>query len=110
MKKIDGKKLKNLMESRSAKVIDVDSVADFKNSHIKGAVNIPHDDSEFFQKCKKQCSVKNQEMVLCGREKVSKELTQLVNDLEEAGYQKVYQYQAGPAEWKSSKLTIQRVS
>lgn len=110
MKRIDGKKVKELMESRNTKVIDVDSVADFKRSHIKGAVNIPHNDSDFVQKCKKQCSEKNQEMVLCGQEKVSRELTQLVNDLEKAGYQKVYQYQAGPVEWKSSKLTIQRDS
>ena len=110
MKKIDGKRMKELMENSEAQVIDVDSAIDFKRSHLKGAVNIPHNDSDFVKKCSRQFTGKNKEVVLCGQEKVGRQLKQLAGDLEKAGYQKVYQYQAGPVEWQTSKLTIQKDS
>lgn len=108
MKKINGKQAKELMENQKTKFIDVDSSSDFKRSHIKGSVNIPHSDSEFVSKCSRVQSDKNQEVVLCGQENLSREIRSLANDLEKAGYKKVYQYEANPSDWQSSQLTIQK--
>lgn len=108
MKKIDGKRMKELMDIKAINIIDVDPEPEFKTSHIMGAANIPHNKKDFLEKVQKKFTKKSQDIVLCANGKYETELTKLSKQLESAGYENVYQYKAGPMEWKSAKLSVQR--
>lgn len=108
MKSINGKKMKKLQEKKQARVIDVDSEIDFQKVHLKGAINIPHNEENFVQKCEKKFTKKNEEVILCGQNQLGTQLNRLSSDLERAGYKNVYQYKAGPSDWKASGLSFQR--
>ena len=107
MKSINGKKMKELQDKKMANTIDVDSEVEFKKVHIKGAINIPHDKRDFTQKVQKSFSKKDENVVLCANTNLSSKLDSLGRELEKAGYKNVYQYQAGPSDWKKSNLAIQ---
>jgi len=108
MKKINGKRMKELMDVKSVNIIDVDIEAEFKTSHIMGALNIPHNKKDFVEKVQKKYTKKTEDIVLCANGKYETELGKLSKQLESAGYESVYQYKAGPMEWKSANLSVQR--
>ena len=108
MRMIDGKRMKELLEKKQAKAVDVDSKNDFKKSHITGAINIPHDEKNFAQKVEFEIGKKNEQVVLCANEKVGPRLSILAKELEDAGYKDVYQYKANPSDWKSSNLNVRK--
>jgi rhodanese-related sulfurtransferase len=108
MKTVDGKKMKELLEKRKARVIDVDTEMAFKKNHLKGAVNIPHNGKDFVKECETKFSKKDDEIVLYGKNQLSRELKDLSSQLEKAGYKNVQQYQADPSEWRKSSLNVQR--
>lgn len=110
MKSIDGKKVKELMQRSHAVPIDVAPESTFKKAHIKGAVNIPHNDKSFVNTVEHQFTEKNREIVLCGQNKLSSQMQRLGSELERAGYKNIYEYQASPAEWRNSGLSVQSVS
>ena len=107
MKTIDGKKMKELLEKKHAMAIDIDTESDFKKGHIRGAVNIPHNQKEFVKQVEKRVIRKSEDVVLCGSDQLGTKLDKLSNELEKAGYKNVYQYKSGPAEWKASGLAMQ---
>jgi rhodanese-related sulfurtransferase len=107
MKSIDGKQMKELLEKKQASTIDVVSERDFKKNHIKGAANIPHTDRDFVKKVERTVSRKNKNIVLCASQQLGSQLSQLGKELEESGYKNVYEYKAGPSDWKNANLRIQ---
>ncbi len=107
MQRIDGKKMKELLEKRQACAVDVDTKKDFQQNHILGAINIPYNSKEFTQKVSQKMSKKNQDVVIVGNSRLSAQMQGLCSELESAGYQNVYQYSAGPSEWQSAGLKIQ---
>jgi len=108
MKTIDGKRMKELLDRKQACAVDVDSKIDFKKSHILGATNIPYNEKNFIQKVEQSFIKKNENVVLCASKKLAPQLNKLGQELESAGFENVYQYQAGPADWKESDLNIQK--
>lgn len=108
MQTINGKKMKELIDNRRAKAIDVDPAGEFKKAHIRGAINIPYNDKNFVQKVEKKFTSKDEGIVLCGKSQFSPQIDKLANALENAGYKNVYEYKAGLRDWKSSELNIQR--
>ncbi len=107
MKSIDGKKMKELMERSHATPIDVAAQSTFRKGHIKGAINIPHNDKAFVDTVQHKFAQKNEEIVLCGQSTLATQLDRLANELERAGYKNIYQYKANPSEWRSSGLNVQ---
>ena len=55
MKTIDGKEVKRMVESGNAVLVDLDKKEKFKGTHLKGSVNMPHDE--------KRCCSKNPKKV-----------------------------------------------
>ncbi len=108
MKSIDGKKVKELLEKKQAFAVDVDSAIDFKKNHIMGATNIPHSEKDFIKQVERKFAKKTENVVLCANRDLSTQLDKLGQELEKAGYKNVYQYKAGPTDWKNSNLSIQR--
>jgi rhodanese-related sulfurtransferase len=108
MKSIDGKRMKELTERKGARVVDVSTESNYKKNHIRGAVNIPHNEKNFVKECESRFSKKDEDIVLYGNKQLGGELKDLSTQLEKAGYKSVQQYQADPSEWKKSSLNIQQ--
>jgi len=109
MKKIDGKKLKEIMANKNVNIVDIGKESDFQKNHIMGSSNIPRTTRDFVGQVEKKFSKKNQEIVLCSTPESESHLKQLSKELEQVGYDNVYQYSADPKDWKSADLNVKRM-
>ena len=83
-------------------VIDVCSAAEFAESHIKGAVNVPLDELE----TRLDKAVKNKStplILVCAAGSRSKRAQALAQKL---GYEKVHSLQGGLKSWKEANLPV----
>jgi len=87
--------MKDIMAMDSVQLIDVRSLEEFRDGHLKGAQNLIYD-SEFDEKIKSLDKSKPV-AVYCRTGRRSEECSKL---LEEAGFEQIYQLKGGLTEWK----------
>ena len=87
--------MKDIMAMDTVQLIDVRSLEEFREGHLKGAQNLIYD-SEFDQKIKSLDKSKPV-AVYCRTGRRSEECSKL---LEEAGFEQIYQLEGGLTEWQ----------
>lgn len=87
--------MKNIMAMDTVQLIDVRSLEEFRDGHLKGAQNLIYD-SEFDEKIKR-LDKSRPVAVYCRTGRRSEECSKL---LEEAGFEQIYQLKGGLTEWK----------
>lgn len=105
MKKINGKELRKKIISKT-KLLDIDSIDDFKQSHISNSLNIPFDEVDFVSQVRRVIPNRNEEIVLCGKPYNARELYLAAEKLEEEGYDKIFSHSLGRLDWKRSGIDI----
>lgn len=89
MKKINGKELRRKIKSNT-KLLDIDSIDDFKQSHILSSLNIPYDEADFVSQVRRAVPDRHEEIVLCSKPYNSRVVYLAAEKLEEEGYEKIY--------------------
>jgi rhodanese-related sulfurtransferase len=106
MKTIDGKEVKRMVESGNAVLVDLDKKEKFKGTHLKGSVNMPHDEKDVVQRIQKKFHDKNEKIIICSRSPLDTSARKVCTEIEKSGYKNLYNYSAAPSEWKSVGLAI----
>lgn len=92
------------MQQRNEQFLLVNTLAQehFDATKISGAVNIPQDDAQFVQRVEKQAGGKDKPVVVYCASKDCESSTKAAEKLEQAGFTRVYDFEAGAKGWKES--------
>jgi rhodanese-related sulfurtransferase len=105
MKKINGKELKRKINAKT-KLLDIDSIDDYRQSHISHSLNIPYNEADFVSQVRKVIPNREEEIILCGKPYNSRELYLAAEKLEEEGYDNIYSHALGRQDWKRAGIDI----
>lgn len=92
---VSSEEMKELMLMNSVQLVDVRTVEEFRDSHLKGAQNLVFD-SDFAQKIKTLDKSKPV-AVYCRTGNRSEKCSKI---LKEAGFEQIYDLEGGLSEWK----------
>jgi len=106
MKTVSGNEIKKMIESEKVRIVDIDTKANFKDAHLKGSINMPHNEKDLAQKIAKKFNSKSEKIVICARPTLKSHAKKLCSDIEKSGYKNVYEYTADPSDWKSAGLSV----
>lgn len=99
--------LKTMLDNRSdVSLVEVLSEENFKKFHLPGAINVPVGEgfSERIQEAVPE--KKNPVVVYCANTECDAS-PKAAKQLDELGYQTVYDYEAGKADWKAAGLPVE---
>lgn len=106
MKIITPKELKQLMESNpSVKIVEVLAKEKYEEGHIPGAMNIPYD---VFSEEAPKVLEKDETIVLYCSDTMCTASTKRVEELEELGYQDVYDLEVGKKGWMEEGFKLEK--
>lgn len=105
MKCIDGKELKNKLNSNT-KLLDIDNHDIYCQSHIVNSVNIPHSKEDFLTQVRSIVPNIEDEIILCIKPYHAKELFLAAEMLEEEGYKYILGHTLGTSDWKKAGVEI----
>ncbi|TXE18671.1 rhodanese-like domain-containing protein [Psychroflexus gondwanensis] len=92
---VSSEEMKKLMDMDSIQLIDVRSLEEFREGHLKGAQNLIYD-NDFAQKIS-QLDKSKPVAVYC---KTGRRSEECANILKKAGFKKVYDLKGGLSQWK----------
>jgi len=92
---VSSEEMKKLMEMDTIQLIDVRSLEEFREGHLKGAQNLIYD-NDFAQKIS-QLDKSKPVAVYC---KTGRRSEECANILKKAGFKKVYDLKGGLSQWK----------
>jgi rhodanese-related sulfurtransferase len=105
MKKINGKELKKKLAD-NIKLLDIDSIDVYRQSHILNSVNIPYNEVDLISKVVKLVPNRSDEIILCGKPYNIQELYLVAEKLEEEGYKNIYGHALGYQDWSASGVDV----
>lgn len=109
MQAITTAEFKEMTQRRSnLTVVNVLPREDFRGGHIPGSQNIPVGSSEFEKQVEGLVGGRDLPVVVyCASEECSAS-PKAANRLDEAGFEKVYDFEAGMRGWKAAGLPVER--
>lgn len=109
METIDRQTLRQWMNEDSEFVlIETLPEENFRKEHIPGAINIPAGDEEFDDKVRAAVPDKERPVVVYCANTECPASPKAGRRMEELGYTRVYDYEAGKADWKAADLELER--
>lgn len=108
MQTITTQGLKTLLNSnKDIPVINVLPPEKFREGHIPGTVNIPHERDDFTQRVEELTDRKTDPIVVyCGSKECNASPT-AAQKLEDAGFTEVFDYEEGAEGWKQAGMEIE---
>lgn len=103
MKTINKETLKEKLKAKDIKLIEVLDENAYRESHIKGAINIPL--KKIGLEANKRFSKDDQLVVYCSNHDCSASPT-AAKKLEGLGFSRVYDYEGGKQDWKDAGLPM----
>lgn len=97
--KISKEELRQSMEEDNIKIVEIMPESVYEKSHIKGAINIPP--AKIKEIAPKVLKKEDNIVVYC-KDLTCLESPYLIRWLQERGYKKVLDYEAGKADWKAA--------
>jgi len=99
MKTITKEALKEKLENNDVTLIEVLSEDQYKESHIKGAINIPL--KNIVSEAKKKFDQDEEIVVYCSDEECTASPT-AASKLEKSGFKNVFDFEGGKKEWREA--------
>ena len=107
MQTIDRAELHRWMdEGRDFALVDVLATEAFRNFHLPQAINVPVDQKGFGAAIERAVPAKDRPVVVYCHDKACHASSTAARRMEEAGYQQVYDYEAGKMDWKEAGLPV----
>lgn len=106
MQAISREELRNKLDNaQDVAVVDVLSADQYEKGHIPGAMNVPFDE-QFDEAIQRAIPKKEQEVVVyCANEECPAS-PKAGRRMEALGYQHVYDYEQGKADWQQAELSL----
>ena len=102
---VSAKEMKELKALDTVQFIDVRTLKEFRNEHIKGAQNLVYDDD--FEDKINQLDKSKPVAVYCRTGRRSRECSKILSD---AGFKKIYELNGGITKWKHKEFpTVQAI-
>jgi rhodanese-related sulfurtransferase len=106
MQAISREQLKDRMgQDNNLVLVEVLSPEQYKTGHIPGAINIPLDD-EFDRAVQEAIADKSKDVVVYCASKDCHASPEAAQRMDELGYQHVYDYEEGKADWQDAGLPL----
>jgi len=103
MQIIDHKQLKEIQSHDTATIVNVLPAEAFRETHIPGSVNIPHEHANFAEEVARVLAAKDAPVVLyCSSDQCSASKN-AAQKLVDAGFTNVMCYEGGYKEWKEQE-------
>lgn len=105
MQTIDRQELKQMMDQNQDFVL-IEALPEkaFNEEHLPGAINVPVQADDFEEKVKQAVPDKDKPVVLYCANTECPASPQAAKKMEEMGYKKVYDYEAGKQDWREAGL------
>lgn len=108
MKVIDTDTLQQLMrEQRDIPIINVLDEDQFRSRHIKGSINIPLAADDFADRVRSTAKSTHDPVVVYCANPACDASTKAARILEEAGFEKVYDFEGGTQAWQDEALPVE---
>mgnify|MGYP006289146487 CR=1 FL=1 len=106
MQTISRDELKSKMDRNGdLAIVDVLSPEQYKEGHLPGAINVPVGE-QFKHSIQQAVPDKGQAVVLYCANKECSASPKAAQQMDELGYERVYDYEAGKADWKNAGLPL----
>lgn len=106
MTTIDREQLQRMMDEHAVTVIEVLDEEYFNKFHLPGALNVPLS-GDFDEDIQSIVPDKNQPVVVYCMDEDCDASPEAAVRMEELGYERVYDYEAGKMDWKSAGLPVE---
>lgn len=108
MQKLSAKQLKQMMDRpEDIPVINVLPKPSFEQKHIPGSVNVPVESPKFFEQVEKLTDSRDEQVVVYCASTECDASDKAAKILEQAGYEKVYDFAGGLTEWEEADLPLE---
>lgn len=102
----NARKLVDHRDEENVAVVEVLSPDKYAEFHLPGALNVPLDD-DFRNEIQKAVPDKQQTVLLYCYDADCEASSKAASQMEELGYQKIYDYEAGKVDWKAAGLPVE---
>lgn len=108
MKSIGTDTLEQIMkEQRDIPVINVLDEDQYRDRHIKGSINVPYSSENFTERVASVAKSKESPVVVYCASETCDASTKAAKTLEQAGFQRVYDFEGGTKAWQDAKLPLE---
>jgi len=106
MTEIDRDQLKRMIDENAVTVVEVLDADNFDKFHLPGAINVPLSD-DFEDDIQVTVPDKTSPVVVYCLDEDCKASPEAAEKMEDLGYERVYDYEAGKMDWKNAGLPIE---
>lgn len=106
MQSIDREELRSMMHEQDVTVVEVLGENAYKEFHIPGAINVPLDE-DFDSQIGAAVPDKHEPVAVYCMDSDCDASPKAAARMEELGYEKVFDYEAGKQDWKQAGLPIE---
>lgn len=103
---IDREQLKQMMDQNAVTVVEVLDRPQFDKFHLPGAINVPLS-GDFETEIQKAVPSKTEPVAVYCYDDDCNASPKAARKMEELGYQRVYDYEAGKVDWKEAGLPVE---
>jgi len=108
MKTIERDEVKRLVESdENVKLIETLPPEKFREYHLPGALNVPVGDARFDEKIREAVPDKHAPVIVYCANRQCDASPKAAERMEELGYDNVFDYEAGKADWKEAGFEVE---
>jgi rhodanese-related sulfurtransferase len=107
MKTIQIDELKQMRDTMKPVIINVLDRPLFEREHIPGSINVPLTEDQFPKKVEEQVRGKDAPVVVYCASEECQASPKAASELEKAGFQNVYHFKGGMAEWKDAGRSVE---
>ncbi len=106
MKTITRKELKSFTEEKNVAVVEVLSEDYYRNFHLPNAINVPLGEG-FDEQIQQELPDKERPVVVYCYDKDCAASLKAAKAMDHLGYENVYDYEAGKADWREAGLPVE---
>lgn len=106
MPKIDRNQVKRMIDENAVTLVEVLDEAEFENFHLPGALNVPIG-RDFKQEIRETVPDLHEPVVVYCRDEDCDASSRAARAMEDLGYDRVYDYDAGKTDWKDAGLRVE---
>jgi len=104
---INRRALNERLANDDVTLVDVSGAECYRESHLPGAISVPLD-GDFEQQIEKVVPDRNKTVVVYCRENSCEVSLKAARQMDELGYQRVWDYQGGKLDWMQAGLPVER--
>ena len=109
MQEVSRQQVQRLLFRAHARLVEVLPEFDYREAHLPGAVNVPFDD-EFGLHVQYVIPDKNTPVIVYCADSNCELSPKAAEQLDKLGYNKVFEYRGGKADWQRAGLQVERGS